>query len=118
MRLRTGIACVSIAFASSCGGRTEQAAPRKPTDAERQSAWIAEMQLRIRSDLRDPSSAEFRNVRFSRAGGVPAVCGEVNSANAFGGKAGFQRFVAAGEIRVLEEQMEDGAMNEVWRQFC
>jgi hypothetical protein len=45
----------------------------------------------IRQSLRDPSSAQFRNV-FTLLGSN-TVCGEVNARNAFGGLTGFQPFV-------------------------
>lgn len=49
--------------------------------------------------LRDPSSAQFRNVSLHRmpeeaALGDHAVCGEVNGKNAHGAYAGFGRFIA------------------------
>lgn len=45
--------------------------------------------------LKDPGSAQFRNVRgfaFSGPGGGYVVCGEVNGRNSYGGYAGFQPF--------------------------
>lgn len=103
---------------AGCAGEPADSPAQTMSESDRQAVWIEEMKRRVRQDLRDPSSAEFRNVRFSRAGGVPAVCGEVNGSNAFGGKAGFQRFVAAGDIRVLEEEVEDGGMVTIWSQIC
>ena len=45
--------------------------------------------------LRDPSSAQFRNVRrIELSNGSTMFCGEVNSRNAYGGMSGFQRFEA------------------------
>lgn len=43
----------------------------------------------VASQLRDPSSAEFRNV----VDGTLATCGEVNGKNAFGAYVGFKPFV-------------------------
>lgn len=45
----------------------------------------------VARDFRDPSSAEIRNVHWTEGG---SACGEVNGANAFGGKTGFQKFYA------------------------
>lgn len=48
--------------------------------------------------LKDPESAEFRNVFSPKRNGVDdanVVCGEVNSKNSFGAKTGFIRFVSA-----------------------
>lgn len=40
------------------------------------------------SQLRDPSSAQFRNVRRNQV----FVCGEINGKNGFGAYSGFTRF--------------------------
>lgn len=53
-----------------------------------------EAKKEVSYQLRDPSSAQFRNLRTVRQqDGTVAVCGEVNSKNAFGGYGGFQDFV-------------------------
>lgn len=50
--------------------------------------------------LRDPASAQFRNVRTTPDG---VVCGEINGRNGFGAYAGFTRFVVPkGGDAVLE----------------
>lgn len=83
-----------------------------------ESAWIAEMQSRVRQRMKDPDSAEFRSSRVSHKSGAPVVCGEVNANNSFGGKGGYQRFVASGDIIALEEQMADGEMDKTWAAVC
>lgn len=52
------------------------------------------------AELRDPSSAQFREVEAVDG----AVCGEINGKNAYGGYAGFTRFYVtdAGEVGVEE----------------
>lgn len=52
--------------------------------------------------LRDPSSAQFRDVATTRlASGGVAVCGEINGKNAYGAYEGFQRFVVwQGELHL------------------
>jgi hypothetical protein len=42
----------------------------------------------VSRDLKDPSSAQFRNLRYVE----PYVCGEVNAKNSFGGYVGFKKF--------------------------
>jgi len=83
--------------------------------------WNYENKKIVRSMLKDPKSAEFRNVYFNRAnlGGktVPITCGEVNSKNSFGGYSGFTRFVSAGSaMTVLEDQVKD--FHKVWNKLC
>lgn len=55
----------------------------------------------VSASLRDPSSAEFRNI----IAGANATCGEVNGKNAFGAYVGFKPFVYAdGIVRIEPEQ--------------
>jgi hypothetical protein len=69
----------------------------------------------VRERLRDPSSAEFRNEKIGSYQGAEVVCGEVNSANGFGGMSGYQRYISnAGAATVLEEQMEPTEFAKTW----
>ena len=43
--------------------------------------------------MRDPKSAEFRNLQVIDRGAVKDVCGEVNGKNAYGAYTGFRRFL-------------------------
>lgn len=101
------------------------AAPAAPKEAKgdkygnetQQQLWIAHSQDGIKNRLKDPSSAEFRNVFFSASSGKPMVCGEVNSKNGFGGYSGYQRFVAAGDsLAFLESDVKD--FRVLWNKVC
>lgn len=89
-------------------------------DSGKQFAWMERGKDAVRAKLRDPDSAQFRNVEFHAGGGVPMACGEVNANNGFGGKAGYERFIAAGsQITVLESEMASTQdMDEVWNKMC
>jgi hypothetical protein len=99
-------------------------APAKPqaayADVGRQYAWNERGKDQIKARLRDPDSANFRNVRFYSGGGVPVTCGEVNSKNGFGGYTGFERFISAGsQLAVVESDMTSPReLDEVWEKFC
>lgn len=55
----------------------------------------------VQRQLRDPDSAQFRNVES--CGNSGTVRGEVNSRNALGGYVGFSRFVYAhGEVAFFD----------------
>lgn len=89
---------------------------------------------RIRADarqavvnkLRDPSSAQFRNVRrIEHSNGSTMFCGEVNGRNAYGGMSGFQRFEAGvdrtGDASALidgGEELNAAYFEGAWNQFC
>lgn len=47
----------------------------------------------IKSDLKDPDSAKFRNVFISMYKGKPTLCGELNAKNSFGAYTGYKRFL-------------------------
>lgn len=49
----------------------------------------------VAESLKDPSSAQFRNVRLANYMGGKVICGEVNAKNSYGGYVGFTRFVAS-----------------------
>ena len=47
----------------------------------------------ILAGLKDPASAQFRNVKIiEQRDGSKSVCGEVNAKNSMGGYAGFRQF--------------------------
>lgn len=53
-------------------------------------------ELNLRSLLKDPDSAKYRNQFLAQIdGGNLMLCGEVNSKNSFGGFTGFKRFIAS-----------------------
>lgn len=95
-----------------------QASQAASESARKRQLWVYEMQERVKRNLKDADSAVFRNVSLSEKSGAPVVCGEVNSKNSFGGMSGFQRFISAGEIQALEEQMGRGEMDKAWAQLC
>lgn len=73
----------------------------------------------VERKLRDPSSAEYRGIRVLHSPNSAAtVCGEVNAKNAFGGYAGFERFVSGGSASatVLEHEVSD--FQVVWSSLC
>lgn len=77
MRVAVSVACLAIAACS--GGPVEQAKEA------------------VAAELRDPQSAQFRNVKICPSGKI--VAGDVNAKNAFGGYAGFEPFFYAdGEV--------------------
>lgn len=82
-------------------------------------AWMERGKDAVKSRLKDPSSAQFKNVYFNRGSeGIPVTCGEVNSKNGYGGYSGFQRFLSAGsrDNTFLEREVSD--FRASWNQFC
>lgn len=73
----------------------------------------------VRQKLRDPGSAEFSalQLRPGSNGSSANVCGFVNSRNGFGGMTGPMRFIA-GHTVVLEEEIGEPSMNQLWNEVC
>lgn len=66
---------------------------------------IDQAQKEVADQLRDPSSAQFRRVKVVRqVDGRKVVCGELNGHNAYGGYAGFSKFIVDGDRAMLEPQ--------------
>lgn len=80
----------------------------------------------VLAELRDPSSAQFRNVRrIQHENGTTQFCGEVNARNGFGGMAGFKRFEAGvtnrgGASAQIDssETLTGSHFDAGWNQFC
>ena len=73
----------------------------------------------VKEQLRDPASAEFSGLSVypGSADKPTIICGYVNSANAFGGKTGPQRFVVGGTV-AIEENFSTSDMDQIWNRFC
>jgi hypothetical protein len=71
----------------------------------------------VKDQLRDGSSAEFRNVAAYRdPSGKLSVCGEVNARNGFGGMAGYTRFYYVdGGSAVTEDASSGPVMDQLWK---
>lgn len=114
MRRRVaGLALAGAVVVAGCG----------ESEADRDARIMFAHQERVKAQLRDPGSAQFRAVRLYKTMDPPVVCGEVNAKNGFGAYMGFTRFVSRGSLQVIESELgrevsEPDAMDEVWRQFC
>lgn len=62
---------------------------------KKESAVISSTKDAAKQNLKDPSSAQFRNVRIVSWGSQKLVCGEINAKNSYGGYVGFKRFVGS-----------------------
>jgi len=71
-----------------------------------------------RASVSDPESARFRLSFVSEKWQVPTTCGEINYKRETGGYAGFQRFVAAGPVALLEEEMSGEQFRRLWSVMC
>lgn len=88
----------------------------------------------VKSSLRDPESANFRNLvyhhlRDRTTGGIEGdVCGEVNAKNGFGAYNGFRRFVVNVKVwdggssslasNPVMESNGIAAFDDLWNERC
>jgi hypothetical protein len=103
-----------VLFAYAWRVPSSSSAPR-PIDEAR---TIAAGEAVARASVSDPESARFRLSFASEKWQVPATCGEINYKRATGGYAGFQRFVAAGPVAQLEEEMSGEQFRRLWSVMC
>lgn len=125
-----GVVGAFLLFAKACAPekdsvdkeqRSEAAEAANPyADKGQQQLWIVKGQEAIKARLKDPDSAEFRNVGFYSGGPAPVACGEVNAKNGFGGYTGYERFIASGsKLAILASDMRSSAeMQKAWEQMC
>ena len=61
-------------------------------------------QKRVKHFLKDPASAEFRNMQtYSNKEGV-VYCGEVNSKNSYGAMGGFEKYVVKDRVVIIGDE--------------
>ncbi len=86
-------------------------------DKNKQDIFIWNTKDYVRSRLKDASSAQFKNVFYSKASGTHVVCGQVNSKNAYGGYVGYKYFVSGSpELTFFEDEVDDFA--KIWNELC
>lgn len=77
----------------------------------------------VTTQLKDPSSVQFRSERIIEIHGEKVLCGEMNAKNALGGYVGFRRFVSMGTSD-LDAYIEGATalgpefFEEVWSATC
>lgn len=72
-------------------------------DGNRLAEFIERARTEAARDLRDPSSAQFRDLQISKIDDRGVLCGEINAKNAYGAYAGFTGFYAV--------EKSDGTIN-------
>ena len=110
---RSWAAFMAMIGRSSPSISPNDAAMLGPSDADLQVS----AQMAVQAQLRDPGSAQFRDVVVVRQDSSTAVCGEVNAKNGFGGYIGYSSFVAIGSLVQLQTKRDDG-FHTLWNAAC
>lgn len=96
--------------------------PLTPAEAKaQQEKWfgadtIVAAKRAVKNSLKDPNSAEFKDVyaNYTEAVGMVA-CGHVNAKNSLGGYTGFKAFVSNGKTVILEGKDD---IKKAWNSAC
>lgn len=78
------------------------------------SPEIDQAKARIANLLKDPSSAQFKNVTYApppEGAKSGTVCGWVNAKNSYGGYVGFKPFYVSGRSAEMRDDLPDGSLN-------
>jgi len=94
---------------------TEQTiTPQEIEFTAQEQAWIAKQQLHVKQQLKDPGSAQFKEMKIIYIEGAPIVIGLVNAKNSYAGYTGFRRFVAANDLIAIDgDNMDTVEMNDL-----
>lgn len=79
---------LSVALTFLVGTVLAEPMRQKPSKAD--TALIKKLTMEVSAELKDPASAQFRNVSVNRR--TKTICGEVNAKNEYGGYVGFRWF--------------------------
>lgn len=120
----------SVAHSASAPTPAQAAAPEpaKPEDPlspakkkSQQEKWfgaetIVSAKRAVRNSLKDPDSAEFKDVYANYTEEFDVVaCGKVNAKNGLGGYTGYKRFVSSGQSVILEGRDD---LAKAWKDAC
>jgi hypothetical protein len=97
----------------------KQSSPKTPiqySERDKEVIFVERSKRAVKSILKDPNSAEFKDVYFSKKSNV--ACGKVNSKNGFGGYVGFKRFISGTtpDLTFIEDQVKDFYI--LWNKMC
>lgn len=82
-------------------------------------AYFATAEAGVKTKLKDPESAQFRNlVVHDVKNGSALICGQVNAKNAFGGYVGFRNFFALGDVAQISSGEGDTSFDVLFLHFC
>jgi hypothetical protein len=99
------ILVVTLLVASTLAAARDDTAIVAKADDE---AVIAAAKVVVASGLKDPDSAQFRNIFVRQGKTKRAICGEVNAKNSYGGYIGYRTFtVLEGDTRALIKQGDE-----------
>lgn len=107
----------------SSGSQAESSTPPSTNvRIEIDESQMAEAEAAVRDALKDPDSANFRDlhgISVAEDGPLMAVCGEVNAKNSYGGYIGYNRFAyTAGDVYLWQKTRRMNVDNSIVEFTC
>lgn len=88
-----------------CGQPVSEKLKEQPKQEASQTAFILKAKRAVVAKLKDPDSAQFKDVRYGDSEETgPVAYGYVNAKNGFGGYTGFERFMSNGSTVLFERE--------------
>jgi hypothetical protein len=110
--------CIATTVLASYAHAGMEDAYNKTRDSKK-IAVMDKGQATLKSKLKNPDSAKFKNVFFHIGiENVPMTCGEVSYKDEKGKTTRYQRFMSAGRPEYTHLQHEQKEFAASWRQFC
>jgi len=113
-----------ISFAGMQAGKNASAVDPNNLRTHKESTkfgWVYDSEIAVKSIMKDPKSAQFRDVYISYPNINPKsafVCGEVNAKNSFGAYDGFERFVSQPSINLVMMKKSTKDFYKYWNKYC
>jgi len=114
MRGRSTLCAGLVLLAAGCGDPHGY----RSQPSEQDARLIDAKEALLKSKLKVPDSARFKDVFVSAAGGAREVCGRIDALNSFGGRTGYQRFIMGDAANVLESDYGSAEMDQSWGRYC
>lgn len=87
------LSVVAIVVLTACGGGGgDESAPSEDPQTQATNSAISEAQNYVSSQMRDPASVVYRELKVYRLGSDTTVCGQFNAKNGFGAYGGYRSF--------------------------
>jgi hypothetical protein len=84
---------IVAAVLTACGGGGgDESTPNEDPQTQATNGALSEAQNYVSSQMRDPTSVVYRDLKVYRLGSDTTVCGQFNAKNGFGAYGGYRNF--------------------------
>lgn len=105
------LALLALLAAAAAGSAVAQA-------GQDSDPFVIRAKAAISAQMKDPESAQFRDVAHYKSGTIDVLCGSINAKNSFGGYVGFTPFLVMGNAAVLRENYNADVFDRLSLSMC